>query len=323
MTMRQTSLICYTLIKQTTLAFCGLLLLFSCTEGNRSEMGMTSDNPKQEAHPASPEVNPRHVSNTFKKYWYAGQAEITSYTLEQARYGELRNGTAALIFVTEDFLPDIQVKADNQNEANVSVLKLNATKNFTTGIYPYSVMTSTFDPVALESHALKVSQSTQEWCGHVYTQLNNRSSFEIWGHSYFENEADRQISLEKTLLENEIWTQLRIDPKALPVGEVDMIPDLAYLAMKHLPIKAYRATATLTNNSYTLDYPEIKRSLTIDYEQAFPFRILGWEERFASGFGSNAKTLTTKATAIKTIKSPYWSKNSNADSNLRTTLGLE
>ena len=101
----------------------------------------------------------RNISQEFKDYWYAGKAEISSYKLEQARYGELRDGTAALIFVTEDFLPEVQVKADRQNESNIPVMKVNATKNFNTGIYPYSVMSSTFYPVFKEQHALKVSQS--------------------------------------------------------------------------------------------------------------------------------------------------------------------
>ena len=43
------------------------------------------------------------VVDEFADYWYRGQAEITSYDLEQARYGELRSGTAVLVFVTEDF----------------------------------------------------------------------------------------------------------------------------------------------------------------------------------------------------------------------------
>ena len=34
------------------------------------------------------------------------------------------------------------------------------------------------------------------------------------------------------------------------------------------------------------------------------------------------KTLTTKATKMKTNKSPYWNKNSNADEVLRETLQL-
>ena len=265
----------------------------------------------------------RTISEAFKDYWYAGKAEISSYKLEQARYGEMRDGTAVLIYVTEDFLPEVQVKADRQNENNVPVLKVNATKNFNTGIYPYSVMTSTFYPVFEEKHAIKVSQSMQEWCGHQYAQINNRDQFEVNSHSYFEGEADKSFTLPKEVLENELWTQLRIDPTALPTGNFNAIPDFSYTRMKHIPLKAYKANGTLTATSYTLEYPELKRTLSIQFSQAFPYTIEGWEDTYVDGYGANGKALTTKATRIKTIKSPYWSKNSNADGGLRTELGLE
>ena len=67
----------------------------------------------------------------FNGYWYAGEAEITSYTLEQARYGETHKGTSVLVYVTEPFSKSKQVKLDNwrdQSEDNVSVLKLNMTR---------------------------------------------------------------------------------------------------------------------------------------------------------------------------------------------------
>ena len=70
------------------------------------------------------------LSDEFKSYWYSGEAEITSYDLEQARYGEIRNGEAVLIFVTEDFLPEEQVKANSADENNISVLKLNYYQKF-------------------------------------------------------------------------------------------------------------------------------------------------------------------------------------------------
>ncbi|WP_299214957.1 septum formation inhibitor Maf [uncultured Dokdonia sp.] len=265
----------------------------------------------------------RTISQEFKDYWYAGKAEISSYKLEQARYGEMRDGTAVLIYVTEDFLPEIQVKADRQNERNIPVLKINATKNFNTGIYPYSVMTSTFYPVFEEKHAIKVSQSMQEWCGHQYAQINNRDQFEVSSHSYFEGEADQKFTLPKDVLENELWTQLRIDPTALPTGKFNAIPDFSYTRMKHIPLKAYEAKGTLTASSYTLEYPELKRTLNIQFSEAFPYIIESWEDTYVDGYGANGKALTTKATRIKTIKSAYWSKNSNADAGLRTDLGLE
>ncbi len=262
------------------------------------------------------------LSQEFKNYWFNNEAEITSYKLEQARYGEMRNGTAVLVFVTEPFLHVEQVKADKSNPSNVSVLKLNATKKFDTGIYPYSIMQSTFYPVANNQHALKISCSVQEWCGHVYTQLNNRAEFEVMSHSYFEGEADEDFSLGKSILENELWTQLRIDPKTLPKGTVQIIPAFEFLRLRHVPFKAYTATAALTDSTYVITYPELDRSLTIHYNSQFPYDIEGWEETFISGYGEKAKQMTTKATKQTTIKSDYWNKNTNADDSLRETLGL-
>lgn len=264
----------------------------------------------------------RDISQEFKDYWYAGKAEITSYKLEQGRYGEIRSGTAVMIYVTEDFLPEVQVKADRQNPKNIPVLKLNATKKFNTGVYPYSIMSSTFYPVYKEQHALKVSQSMQEWCGQQYAQLNNRENFEVLSHSYFEGEADKAYTLPKTHLENELWTQLRINPEDLPTGNIEVIPDFSYSRMKHVPLKAYKAKGTLNEGSYVLEYPELRRSLKINFSTEFPYGITSWEETFKSGFGPNAKELVTRATKINTIKSAYWGKNSNNDESLRQELGL-
>ena len=270
------------------------------------------------------EVIEKHeTASEFKTYWYAGEAEISSYKLEQWRYGEMREGTAVLVYVTEDFLPDVQVKANYQNANNIPVLKLNAIKKFNTGVYPYSIMQSTFYPVSNNKHALKVSSSMQEWCGHVYAQLNNRKQFEIMSHSYFEGEADKNFKLDKAILENELWLKLRIDPKSLPTGDLKIIPSFEYLRLKHKTIKTYEASASLTGNTYSISYSELKRTLSITFNPEFPFDILSWEESFESGFGPNAKVLTTKATKLKTIKSPYWQKNSNKDEMLRQTLKLD
>ncbi|HSI78817.1 MAG TPA: hypothetical protein VK957_23185, partial [Lunatimonas sp.] len=95
-------------------------------------------------------------------YWYNGEAEISAFDLTQYRYGESREGEAVLIFVTEDLSKKKQVKLDNPQDAGrdaVKVLKLNMTKSFTTGIYPYNMMLSVFSPVYLQSSALKLTAS--------------------------------------------------------------------------------------------------------------------------------------------------------------------
>lgn len=286
-----------------------MLILFSasCKNAEESEKSLT-------------------LSDEFKSYWYSGEAEITSYELEQARYGELRNGNAVLIYVTEDFLPDAQVKADSPDANSISILKLNATKNFLTGIYPYSIMQSTFYPLDEHEHALKVSASIQEWCGQVYMQLNNRRKYEIKIHSYFQGEADQELNIEKVPLENEIWNMLRIDPNDLPVGEIEMLPSFEYLRLSHKEVRTYKATGEFYTvedlNIYRLQYPELNRELKIYFSRSFPFTIEKWEESYPSGFGKNEKMLTTKAVKKQRIKSDYWSKNSNKNLPLREQLEL-
>ena len=298
------------------------LSLMACNKQEKTSTIATNANPNA-SNIVILDKPAAQLSDAFKAYWYAGEAEISSYKLEQARYGELRDGHAVLIYVTEDFHAEKQVKADRQNPDNIPVLKLNATKNFNTGVYPYSIMQSTFYPVSNNKHAIKVSSSIQEWCGHVYSQLNNKKQFEVMSHSYFESEADQDFTLDKAILENELWTQLRIDPQGLPTGDLEIIPSLEFIRLKHIPLKAYKATVTNAPGRYTINYPELDRNLTINYAESFPYTIQGWEEQFQSGYGPNAKSLTTRATLQTTIQSPYWSKNGNADESLRKTLQLD
>ncbi|WP_445382017.1 septum formation inhibitor Maf [Robiginitalea sp. IMCC43444] len=266
------------------------------------------------------------LSESFKDYWYAGVAELNSYEISEARYGELREGHAVLIYVTEPFNTGKQVKADRPDDQSVSVLKLNRTKKYLTGIYPYSIMSSIFYPVSDNQHALKVSTSVQEWCGHVYMQLNNRESFQIQSHSYFESEADQDITLSKEITEDELWTKLRIDPESLPTGEHQLLPSLEYLRLKHLPIKAYKAVLTLSDpgqlRTYTITYPELNRSLQLHFEGSFPYVLQGWTETQPAGFGDNSGAITSTAQLKKRINTPYWRQNSNKDIILRDSLGL-
>ncbi len=300
------------------------LFSYSCAEPVEAK---TSDSPTDTSSiPSEAEVPARKMTEEFKSYWYSGEAELTSYKLEQARYGELRNGHAVLIYVTEPFLPEEQVKADRSEPSNISVLKLNSTKKYLTGIYPYSIMSSTFYPVADNQHAIKVSSSVQEWCGHVYSQLNNKNEFEIESHSYFEGEADQSLKLPKAWLENEIWNKIRVNPQGLPLGEIQMIPSLEFIRTGHKPIRAYKAMASITEqdgiSSYVLEFEELNRKLQIDFTTAFPYSIEGWSETFRSGFGTNAKVLTSKATKMKVLKTAYWRQNGTEDENLRKELGI-
>ena len=272
----------------------------------------------------------------FNDYWYAGEAEITSYKLEQARYGEIHSGEAVLVFVTEPFSKSKQVKLDNwrdKSDDNVSVMKLNMTKKFLTGIYPYSMMMSTFAPVSYDQYPdpFKVTSSSQEWCGHTFMQLNlQEKNYRLRGFSYFESEGDVDKTIPNAILEDELWTRLRFNPENLPLGKVEILPSTFYLRLRHQETNPLMANASKLDvhtsefsddphSIYILDYDN--RKVSIYYEKEFPFTILGWEETYMSGFG-NPERLTTKAKRINTIKSAYWGKNSNKDRELRKELGL-
>ena len=274
---------------------------------------------------------PTKVSTPYqeqlKTYWYDGKGEITSYDLKQARYGEMRDGKAVLIFVTEDFSTKTMTKADKPAADNISVMKLNSTRKFNTGIYPYSMMNSTFYPFPDGENSVKISTSSQEWCGHTYLELVDKGNYQIQNHSYFQSEAEKEIKLKKALLEDDLWTKIRLNPQGLPVGKLEVIPSFFYLRFSHNQVKAYSAELSVyasdSTTQYKVTYPELERELVITFETKFPFRILGWEDSFPSGWGENRQKLTTSATAIKSLKVDYWTKNSNADSLWRSKLGLE
>ncbi len=268
----------------------------------------------------------------FGDYWYQGKAEITSYQLEQARYGEIHKGQAVLVFVTEDFSKEKQVKLDNPQTADddkVKVLKLNYVKKFNTGIYPYSMMQSVFTPVNRENHpsTLKLTSSTQEWCGQTFTQLNlKKTGYEVESRSYFESEGDQDLTLDKVITEDEIWNLIRLDPTQLPSGEIEIIPSLFAQRLRHQPFKIEKAIASLKNNAstntFSLIYPNTHRSISIEFNKEFPYEIIGWEEKYKSGWGENAQTLTSKASKINSLMTDYWNKNSVSDLKYRKELGL-
>jgi len=272
-------------------------------------------------------------SSTFSDYWFQGKAELSSYELSQARYGEMRKGEAVLIFVTEDFSDSKQVKLDDPSKNSddaVKVLKMNATRKFNTGIYPYSMMESVFTPLDQNNYpnSLKATTSSQEWCGHTFSQLNlKRNKYHFSGKSYFESEGDEEVDVNKSLLESELFNLIRLSPDQIPTGAIEIIPSGFFTRLAHTKIGVKQANLTIKDSSsisrkLEINYSDIERNVTIEFSKEFPFEILQWEETYKSGFGKNAKLMTTKAVKKKTILLDYWTKNHIADSTYRSQLEL-
>ncbi len=270
--------------------------------------------------------NSRTVTKKTKEYWYDGKAEISSFHLKQIRYGELHEGKAVLIYVTEPFSKKHNTKADDEDSSNIPVLKLNKTKKFNTGIYPYSMMNSSFFPVEGESNSLKITSSIQEWCGMTFLEMINEEKFNFNLNSYFEGASFKNKRIKKTLLEDDLWSLIRLNPELLPIGEHEIIPSLFFLNTMHKKLKTYKASISLKKSneftSYQINYPNLNRKIVIHFTSEFPNTINGWSETYFSGYGANKKMLTTEAKLIKSLKTDYWNKNSNKDKHWRKKLGL-
>ncbi len=272
-------------------------------------------------HPSIKEGGRQYI---LGPYWYQGRAEINHYKLLQVRYNELHQGIATLIFVTEEFSKVKQVKIDNPDPNNTDVqpvLKLNFIKKFHTGIYPYSMMMSTFMPLGQEvqANAIKTTCSIQEWCGHAFSQLSHRGDFyEYQSFSYFDNESDIREKLPIAVQEDELWNIIRINPTLLPQGQFHILPGSFYHRLKHIPIKATGANAWLNIHSdstylYTIVMQDLKRTLKIEYKGEAPYEIISWEEEYPEG----GKIMTTTARRVSAMCLDYWNHNKNADSIYR------
>jgi hypothetical protein len=216
------------------------------------------------------------------------------------------------------------------------VLKLNSIRKFNTGIYPYSVMVSVFAPIDTSNFSLplKISFSSQEWCGHVYQQLNLKEQrYRLTQHSYFEAEADQMFTLAQGIPEDAIWTGIRIAPQNLPQGEFQLIPGTFYARMRHQRLKPQLVHAALSATDqqsmegnrlvqYKINFMETQRELTIWFEAEFPYRIQQWADTHAGMAHRGTTPLTTRAERTHSIMLDYWNRNQPPDQHWLKSLGL-
>ncbi|MEO6039549.1 MAG: hypothetical protein ABIQ93_14135 [Saprospiraceae bacterium] len=256
----------------------------------------------------------------FNSYWNQGKAELSTYEVTQERYGELRPAEQVNIFVTEDFSREKQVKLDTPDQAGndrVPVLKLNSVRRFHTGIYDYSVLQSVFTPID-GSATLKLTCSVQDWCGHVFTQFNMaKNEYRIRQFSYFEAEGDSDQKLPLVLLEDDLWSHIRLHPDVIRLGRVQLIPATLYLRFRHQPFAVHTANLTIEKgereNTLRVVYEDIQRSLSIRFEPVSPYRILGWEEMDKGKLMSKGNLKTTRMES-------YWSEHDIKSDGLRDSM---
>lgn len=284
---------------------------------------------------------PLEFGAVFWSHWGDGRAELAGYDLTFPRYGEPRKGVGVAIFVTETFSNALRVKSDPGQHPKADeypVMKLNLVRDFPTGLYDYNLMTSAF--VALDEvngrpagSPTKVSFSSQEWCGNVYSQLLfDRDEVRSTLHSYFDGEADREGTFrtprdavsEDALL---LWARGVAAP-ALAPGEtrkVQIVRSLAVSRLGHQPVVLESATLMRAAAAGRVTVPagafdtetfsatiEGGRTWTIDVEKAAPHRIVRW----TTSDGERGELLAAERLA-------YWKMNGAGFETELAKLGLK
>jgi hypothetical protein len=299
-----------------------------------------------EADAGAPPASPWRANSydaSYGKHWYDGKAELAAYTLTYPRYGAERpNGTAVAITVTEDMRAATRVKANDNGPDTVPVLKLNLVEDFATGIYDYNMMTSAFVQtragLGLPAGAqLKVSFSSQEWCGHAYQQaLFNPDKIHHTAHSYFEGEADTDAQLDGDaggLSEDVLylWARGLAGPALAPGEAVKELPlwrSAAVSRLRHIAPVWDRATLTraaktesITSPAGTFEVDRYEASVTRTgaandvwtflVEHAAPHRVIV----YARADGLRAELVGSK-------RLPYWQLHDRGQEALLKEIGL-
>ena len=278
------------------------------------------------------------ANDAFWAHWGDGKAEIATYDLSFTRYGEVRKGVAAAIFVTETFSDRLRVKADpgrHPASDEFPVMKLNLVQDFPTGIYDYNLMTSVFVALGRGKPAglpVKASFSSQEWCGHVYHQLLfDETEIREELHSYFDGEADQQRRLTKPAdgFSEDVmfhWARGLAVPVLGPGESIDVpfLPSLQTARLEHRPVEWTRASLARADTPRAVTVPagtfdaevytasiQNGRTWTFYVETETPHRILRWE----TSDGQKAELIASERVA-------YWRHNGAGGESKLRELGL-
>ncbi|MES2519461.1 MAG: hypothetical protein V4585_15210 [Bacteroidota bacterium] len=222
----------------------------------------------------------QEVNATFKRYWEMQGTEISQFVLQQ---DSINLGDVTLSFSLENF---------EKQAPQESIQMLTTTINHKSTDYKYSMTTLSFVPLnlLLRPHAQEVSSSIQEMKGTELLKLQIApKSYAVTIEGNLIKKGEEHIALSKTNIEDEIWAKIRLNPEALPKGEIEIIPSLSYWNTIHKIPEVLSATAELKGYEgrefigkklkiYSLNYPDLKRNLSIIFEGDFPFQIVGWQE---------------------------------------------
>jgi hypothetical protein len=270
----------------------------------------------------------------FDAHWHDGKAELDGYRLTVSRYGQERDGTAVLVYVTEPFSESQRVKVNDWRknpDDTFDVLKLNLVRDFQTGIYDYNTMVSVFVR-SRDFTPVKLTFTSAEWCGQVYEELRFYSD-RINGHyySYFEDESGpRNIeTVEDGITEDNLFILLRgLRGDYLEPGrkkDVMMLPSVYFGRLVHRTPDWVKTEIKRQKKNKKIKVPagkfeaivyEVKtadgRNGRFYIEDHYPHRIVRWE-----------MSPDVKAELTGSERLQYWKLNQNGNESYLRKLGLQ
>jgi hypothetical protein len=237
------------------------------------------------------------------------------------------------IYVTEPLRLSTRVKADRPSEDPedvVDAMKLNLVRDFQTGVYDYNTMTSVFAATS-DFELLKVSFSSAEWCGHVYSEMRvEPESIIVESKSYFESETDNSsiVRLDGGLTGEELFVVLRgFKGDFLEPGESvtrPFLPSAYFRRLRHRPAEwgeviirrvAGESAVSVPVGRFDVVVYELETSHgqrgRFEIEAAWPHRIVRWS------LGPDVEAKLTGS-----LRTAYWEKNREGDEALLEDLGL-
>lgn len=232
--------------------------------------------------------------------WDDGQAELAHYQGTRVIYGQARPHDQTLITVKEDFNRAFYVKADwPYGEKSVfPVLKQNQVATIPTPNYPYHYMASVFfDRAKLEQGALKVTVSSQEWCGittkefALYSKVPTLTYMSYWDGQgtgskpldvprsgvFFEEELPLLVRTLKfsegatasfMLMENQTTSNVQLEPKATDaVLTVNKPAEALSLPLGQIPAEEY----------WTITIKTAEKPMTFQVANNYPNTLFAYD----------------------------------------------
>lgn len=239
---------------------------------------------QQEPNPKVETVLPinQETNKTFINYWKNGKIEITKYELKE---DSISVGEGSLTF-SIDYVEGVN-KTDSIQTLHSDFMGKIHQEN-----YDYSAMTSAYLPLNLtiRPHAMQVINSVQEPTESSFLALSQIPKYyELIAKNTFKEKTKEHFVLERKNLEDELWVKIRMNPNDLPTGDIEIIPSFTYWQLVKKSPNIQESKAELKDyvgteftgkklKIYSLDYPDLKRNLSIIFESEFPFEIVGWKQ---------------------------------------------